>query len=114
MIKPFQFADFVAEFYVPFTYFAQSDGYYNDDGDWVEGGETPEQSGGIVLPLSEDDMNYSEAGTYSTKDKKVYTTSPFEEGQKIEYKGNKYTIQNFKDYSEYSDVYIYYMRWREK
>lgn len=114
MTKQFQFADFVDEFYVPFIRYVSLEGHYNDEGDWVPTVEVPEESGGIVLPLTEDDLQYSEAGTYSTKDKKLYVTSPFKEGQKIEYKGDKYTIQNFKDYSEYSDIYIYYMRWREK
>lgn len=113
-MKQFQFADFVSEFYVPFIAFIPSEGHYDDYGEWIEGGETPVQTGGIVLPLSEDDLRYAEGGTYTTKDKKLYVTIPFTEGQKIEYKGDKYTIQNFKDYSEYSDIYIYYMRMREK
>lgn len=113
-MKPFAFADFVEEFKVPFTYIEKTDGYYNDAGDWVEGGETPVPMEGIILPLSEDDLQYAEAGAYQAKDKKVYTTQPLQLNAEIEYKGDRYTIQNFKDYSEYADVYIYYARWREK
>ena len=69
---------------------------------------------GIILPLTENDLKYSEAGTYSVKDKKIYTTQPLELGQVIEYKGDKYTIQSFKDYSDYADVYIYLARCQEK
>jgi hypothetical protein len=115
MSKPFAFADFVEEFKVPFVYYKKNgEGSYEDDGDWVEGGETPVQMYGVVLPLSEDDLQYAEAGAYQAKDKKVYTTQPLELNAEIEYKGDRYTIQNFKDYSEYADVYIYYARWREK
>lgn len=116
MSKQFQFADFVDEFQVSFVAFVESTGgYYNDDGDWVEGGGlTPNEMVGIWLPLSEDDLRYSEAGTYSVKDKKIYTTVPLQLNQIVEYKGDKYTVQNFKDYSDYADVYIYYARWREK
>ena len=114
MSKAFAFADFVDEFKVPFTYIKKTDGYWNDAGDWIEGGETRTEMYGIVLPLSEDDLQYAEAGAYQAKDKKVYTTQPLELNAEIEYKGDRYTIQNFKDYSEYADVYLYYMRWREK
>lgn len=113
-MKAFAFADFVDEFKVPFVYIETSEGYWNDAGDWVEGGETRTEMHGIVLPLSEDDLQYAEAGTYQAKDKKVYTTQPLQLNAEIEYKGDRYTIQNFKDYSEYADVYIYYARWREK
>ncbi|MEH6943390.1 hypothetical protein [Bacillus sp. JJ722] len=115
MSKQFEFADFVDEFYVPFTYIKQSEGYWTDSGDWVEGSKTPVSTGGIVLPLSEDDLKYSEAGTYSEKDKKVYVTTELKIGNTVLYKDDEYTIQNFKDdYSDYADVYIYLMRWRQK
>lgn len=114
MTKPFEFADFVDEFQVPFTYYDWQEGYWNEEGDYVEEQELPISMSGIILPLSEDDLRYAEAGTYSQKEKKVYTVSPLQEGREVEYKGDKYTIQSFKDYSEYADVFIYLMRWREK
>lgn len=115
-MKPFQFADFIEEFKVTFTTYQESgNGYYNDEGDWVEVEDGPilVQMTGIILPLSEDDLQYVEQGTYSVKDRKLYTTQPLKLGQEIEYKGTKYTVQNFKDYSDYADVYIYYMRCAE-
>lgn len=114
MVKPFEFADFVDEFEVPFIYHDHKEGYWNEDGNYVEEQEIPVDMSGIVLPLTDDDLRYAEAGTYSTKEKKIYTVDPLEEGRVVEYKGDKYTIQSFKDYSEYADVYIYLMRWREK
>lgn len=113
MSKQFEFADFVDEFYVPFIYYEITEGEWDDNGDWIGGGEREVQSGGIILPLSEDDLKYAEAGTYSEKDKKLYVTSELKTGNKVLYKNDKYTIQNFKDYSEYADVYIYLMRWRD-
>jgi hypothetical protein len=114
MNKPFEFADFVEEFEVPFVYIEKTDGHWADNGDWIEGGTTSIPMTGIILPLSEDDLQYAETGTYSVKDRKIYTTQPLELNGEIEYKGDRYTIQNFKDYSDYSDVYIYLARWREK
>lgn len=113
MNKPFEFADFVDEFGVPFIFFDHQEGYWNDEGNYIEEQELPIVTSGIVLPLSGDDLRYAEAGTYSQKEKKVYTVYPLQEGRQVEYKGDMYTIQSFKDYSEYADVYMYLMRWRE-
>lgn len=119
MDKPFEFSDFVEEFKVPFTAFPavqSEDVEWQDNGDPVPSGvdPVPIQMEGIILPITEDDLRYAEMGTYSVKDKKIYTTQPLELGQVIEYKGDKYTIQSFKDYSDYADVYIYLARYREK
>lgn len=114
MSKPFEFADFIDEFKVKFSFTKAVDGYWNDEGDYIPGETKTVEMAGIVLPLTEDDLKYSEAGTYSTEDKKIYTLEPLENGQVITYKGNDYTVQSFKDYSEYADVYIYIARYREK
>lgn len=114
MGKQFEFADFVEEFKVPFISFKQVEGHWKDGGEWVESTFETYPMEGIVLPLSEDDLQYAEAGTYSVKDKKIYTTQALEMGQEIEYKNDRYTVQNFKDYTDYADVYIYFMRFREK
>ncbi|MEK5070507.1 hypothetical protein [Sporosarcina sp. FSL K6-1508] len=114
MAKPFEFADFVDEFQVPFVYFNHQEGYWNDEGDYIEEKDEPIPMTGIVLPLTENDLKYAEAGTYSQKEKKLYTVDPLEEGRLIEYKGDKYTIQAFKDYTDYADVYIYLARFRDK
>lgn len=112
-MKPFEFADLIEEFKVPFTYYEETEGYWHK-GEYIEGSKTPVQLYGVFLPLSEDDLQYAEAGTYSVKDKKLYTTTPLKLGGEIEYKGEIYTVQGFKDYSDYSDVYIYLARWRSK
>jgi len=97
---------------IPFIVYQKRDGHYNDEGDWIPGGRlVPMDLIGIVLPLTEDDLRYSESGTYSVKDRKVYTTHKLENGQRIKHKGITYTIQNLKDYSEYTDVNIYFARW---
>lgn len=114
MSKQFEFADFVDEFRVDFTSYVTTEGYRKPNGDYVKGVEVATPAYGIMLPLTQNDLRYSEAGTYSTNDKKIYTVNPLVLGQKIEYKGAIYTIQSFKDYSDYADVFIYLARWREK
>jgi hypothetical protein len=109
------FKEMVEENSVPFIAHVESTGHYADNGDWISGeGPTTVEMDGIILPLSDDDLKYTEAGTYSIKNRKIITTQPLEFNQNIEYKGAVYTVQNFKDYSDYADVFIYFARWREK
>lgn len=92
-----------------------TEGYYDDAGDWVSPSVlTPESRFGVILPLSEDDLKYDIGGTYSTQDRKLYTLESLKKGQKIQYKGVEYTVQTFKDYTDYTDVFIYVARWAEQ
>ncbi|GLC88254.1 hypothetical protein [Lysinibacillus piscis] len=84
------------------------------DGEWVDGITNPIELVGIVLPLTEDVLHFSESGTYTTKEKKLLTTTPLEEGTQCEYKGELYTIEAFKDFADYTDILMYVMRWRKK
>jgi hypothetical protein len=118
------FRPMIEQFGVPFTAFVEiSEGHYQD-GDWLEGEKQPVPSIGVILPLSEDDLEFAgvsayasseirdpAVGSYSVKDRKLYTTQPLKLGQKITYKNITYTILNFKDYSDYADVFIYVARW---
>ena len=107
------FADFIEEQSVPFIAHIKKPGNYVD-GEWVEGKSIPTEKRGVILPLSNDILNFAESGTYTTKERKLMTVFPLEEGTKCEYKGNVYTIEAFKDLIDYTDVHIYVMRWREK
>lgn len=104
---------------VPFIAHLNSSGDYID-GEWVEGIPTPVELIGVILPLVAgsksvgEELNYMENGVYTSKEKKLLTTTEIPEGTLAEYKGQKYTIQAFTDYTEYTDVHIYVMRWREK
>lgn len=110
MAKQFEFADFVKEFWVDFTVFDILPGQYNNSGKWVKGEETPRASGGIVLPLTNDDLKYEANGTYSANDRKIYVTEKLKHGQKIEYDGKTFTIDGSKPYEAYADVYIYFAK----
>lgn len=98
---------------VPFIAHLNGEGGYVD-GEWVSGQEVPTEMTGIVLPLSNDDLKYAENGTYTVKEKKLLTVEQISEGTKVDYNGQGYTLQAFKDYSVYTDVNIYLLRWRKK
>ena len=98
---------------VPFTVFVKNDGGQYINGKWVAGKPKELPMTGIILPLSNDDLKYVESGTYTVKEKKLYTTMPLDIDTQAKYKNDYYTIQAFKDYTEFTDVHIYVMRWRE-
>lgn len=111
MAKAFEFADFVREFWVDFTVYEKQPGNReNPQRKWIEGAETPRATGGILLPLTDDDLRRDVNGVYTEKDWKLYTLEPLQVGQRMEYGGNSYTIEPSKDYSAYSDVYMYFAK----
>ncbi len=65
---------------------------------------------GIILPLSTDDLKFSEGGTFSVHDRKIYTDLPLKIGSEIKYEEDSYTIRAEKDYSKQADVYIYFAK----
>lgn len=108
--KHFTFADFVDEFRVPFTAFVEGDGNYNAAGKWIEGEPQETQMQGIILPLSNDELQFEANGVYTKKDRKIYVTEPLKIGQKIKYDGQSFMIDSEKPYSVYADVYIYFAK----
>ncbi|MFJ7662021.1 hypothetical protein ACIQXW_06425 [Lysinibacillus sp. NPDC097162] len=97
---------------VPFTALREEDGQYIN-GKWVHGNSTEFPMTGVILPLNNDDLKYIESGVYTVKEKKLYVVETIKIDTKVKYKGDTYTIQSFKDLTEYTDVCIYLMRYRE-
>jgi hypothetical protein len=142
--KPFLFADFIEEFKVYFTVYDEViPGYYDEEGKWIDGsetvddtiiykgdftlgdtdgsttsgdglsdsdGETEREMVGIILPLSNDELQREANGTYTRHDRKIYTTEPLAIGQSIKYKEQRYLIDSNKPYDDYADVYIYFAK----
>lgn len=112
------FKEVIEENGVPFTAFLSGEGQYIN-GKWVPAVPVEVTMTGIILPLVAgsrsigEELNYIENGVYTTKEKKLMTVVPIEIGTQVKYKNDFYTIQAFKDYSEYTDVNVYVMRWRE-
>lgn len=113
------FKDVIDEQGVPFIAHLETPGAYVN-GEWVEGIKAVKDCFGVILPLSVgtqsvgESLEYAENGVYSLKDQKLLTTDTLPTGTLITYKGRTYTIQDFKDLSDYTDVNIYIARWRQK
>ena len=93
----------------------QTEGYYDyaNGGIWVDGAITEVEFEGAVVPLTGQDLQYEENGTYSSDDRKLYCYEEFNIGQKIKHNNVNYTIQKIKDYADFDDnLRIYYMRRR--
>ena len=97
----------------PLYHLKETEGYYDYEqgGEWIEGDiEEIEFIGALVYQTNEE-LQYDEGGTYSTKDKKLYTYNDFDKGDKIKANDKEYTIQEKKDYADYDEgLYIYYCR----
>ncbi|WP_416730301.1 hypothetical protein [Fictibacillus sp. JL2B1089] len=108
-----EFKEMIADYGITLTYHPPSaQKGWKENGDPIEGAAVdPVQIIGVILPLSDDELRYVEQGTYTSKDRKIITTSELKFGQTVVHKDIPYTVQNLKDYTDYSDVYIYYARW---
>lgn len=85
----------------------------NQGGTWVPGivEEKEIKEFAAVVPLSSEDLNFDEGGTYSTKDRKLYCYQDIKTGTKIKHKDNTYTVLTKKDYSDFDDgLYIYFIK----
>ena len=97
----------------PFFIVEETGGHYDysQGGIWVEGTLTETEQEGAVVPLTNNDLQYDENGTYTTQDKKIYTYNDYEKGQKIKHKNVFYTIQEKRDYIDFDDgLNIYWAR----
>lgn len=85
--------------------------YDADTGEWVPGTLTAVEINGAVVPLSEQDLTYGEAGTYTTDDRKLYCYDDFANGLTIKHKDINYTIAQKLNYSDFSGgVFIYILK----
>lgn len=113
------FKDVIDQQGVPFIAHLKTKGEYVGI-DWVAGKNEDKDCFGILLPLSVgsqsvgESLTYAENGVFSLKDQKLLTTDTLPTGTLITYKGRTYTIQDYKDLSDYTDVNIYLARWRER
>jgi hypothetical protein len=112
-LESFEFKEMIDDYGISLIYHPPpAEKGWKENGDPIEGGVAdPVQIIGVLLPLSDDELRYVDKGTYTTKDRKIITTSELKFGQTVDHKGISYTVQNEKDYTDYSDVYIYYARW---
>ena len=91
----------------------ETEGYYDweQGGIWVPGGEEEIEIEGAVVPLSNEDLQFDEGGTYNFEDRKLYCYEDIDKGEKIKHKEKIYTVMEKKDYSDFDEgLSIYFLK----
>lgn len=102
----------------PITVIKETEGYYdpNQGGKYVPGEIIETEVKAAIMPLSlnemHDQLQYNEGGAYTREDRKIYTFTELEIGQKIRHKDIEYLISEGIDYSDYehNGLRVYYAR----
>lgn len=85
--------------------------YSPTTGLWVDGTPIEVSFKGAILPLSQDDLQYNDGGTYTRNDRKVYTYDTLKKGQKIKDNNDvEYTVDSDSDYDYISSFKRYYIK----
>ena len=96
------------------TFILKETGGYRDPdqgGTWISGKAEEVELEGAVVPLSNDDLNFDEGGTYSREDRKLYCYKEIDKGTKIKHKDKVYTVLEKRDYSDFDEeLYIYFIK----
>lgn len=71
-----------------------------DTGKKVQGEPVQTEFDGADFPLSSEDLQFDEAGTYTSEDRKLYTTELLAKGQEVKVKGKLYTVHRERDYAD--------------
>lgn len=108
----YDFTDIIRMHSVTFELVSHSEGNYVG-GKYQSGSEVVSERTGAIIPLSERKI-YQSGGTYSSKDRHLYMTTPISGALKdtqVRYKGDVYSIEEDRDWSDYSNTFVYVLRW---
>lgn len=114
MIERYDFVDLIRRHSVTFEVLTYAEGSYVG-GKYQNGSETVSEGSGAILPMT-DRKIYQSGGTYTTQDRTLYMFTPLEGALKtlqVRYKGNVYNVEEAQDFSDYSEAYIYTLKWVE-
>ena len=107
-----EFKSLIEEYSKNYTFYSKEEGEL-DGPNWNEGEPTEHIINCAIFPLTSKDVQRYEGLSYTTQDIKIYLISPItdvedeavtlNEGDKVEYKGNTYVLDNVDDRTEHSD-----------
>ena len=111
-MKLYNFKRLVRKYSVTFELITHEAGTYKD-GRYVETESVTASKTGAIVPLSQRKI-YQSGGTLSTTDRQLYMleriTEPLNNAT-VKYKGKTYKIEEDTDYTDYSDVSVYVLKW---
>lgn len=112
MKKLYNFSRLVRKYSNPFTLTVYGTGTHVD-GRYQKGQPTEYSKFGAILPLSQRKI-YQSGGTLTSADRQLYMLERIEEslkGSRVTYQGKTYAIEEDTDYTDFSDVSVYVLRW---
>lgn len=83
-----------------------TDGGWDDNGEYVEGGTITETRQCAVIPFDVKTIAQL-GGAVTQSDRQVYSLTPFKHGDKFEHQGMKYKIDTSTDLTPFGDFYRY-------
>ncbi|WP_340395293.1 hypothetical protein [Paenibacillus sp. FSL E2-0177] len=106
-MRQFRFAGVIRKYFRPYTLIRDSGGAWIK-GKWVP--NSPERliRSGSIQPVSAR-LKATEGGNYTETDRMLYTTSKHSTGERIDYMGVQYTVNESPD-REYSDINQFLLR----
>ena len=111
-MKLYSFSRLITKYGVNFEIIKTKDGKYIN-GHWQEGKKEISESFGAIIPLAEKKL-YQQGGSYTAKDRQLYIFNSLGEdlkNVKVRYKNNIYSVEQETDYSDYSDVFVYLLKY---
>lgn len=106
-MRRFKFAGVVRKYFRPYT-LVRTGGGQHIKGKWVPSPPERLERSGSIQPVSAR-LRATEGGNYTETDRMLYTTATHSTGERIEYLGVQYTVNESPD-REYSDVNQYLLR----
>lgn len=113
MAQYFNFQRLINKYKNTFEVITRVAGYYDDEGDWIEGETCKITLEGAIIGVSEKQILRSE-GTLTEKDKNLYMTTSIDdklEGAKVIFGGNIYDVTSYIEHAEFTGVYPYTLKY---
>ncbi len=90
----------------------EPEGSYNQStGIWEAAGQPELQEiSGVIQPLSNNELQFDQGGTYTVHDRKLYTQEALDIGGKVQHEGVNYKVHQSKDYAAHGGFNLYYLK----
>ena len=106
-MKLYNFMRLITKYSVTFHLHKSAEGKY-EAGKWVKDEPEITEMNGAIVPINERKI-YDSGGTYSTQDRELYVITPLPmplSELSVVYNGNKYSVEESKNFEDYADVAI--------
>ncbi|SFJ44165.1 hypothetical protein SAMN02799624_04536 [Paenibacillus sp. UNC496MF] len=104
-----RFSGTLARFAVAYSTYSEGGGVYNQEGVYVPAAKPPRTCYGVIQPLSARTLSMDNA-RFTSDDRLLLSGEPHVIGDKVQYAGQVYRIEEIDDRSGYADFTTYRMK----